>query len=167
MARYKYTARRRAALRKAQLASARKRRIGRKTKIAAGVLAAGAGLVAYHKITGTGVKINRGPIPSYASAQGSRNGTFRIKSGLIGVRHQKNGRRTDITYSLKSARKVVSGSHVGSRRVVDRTTIPKYNPNSKRSWPATAYRPISDEHYEPTSQWESAVLGKKLKRRAV
>lgn len=167
MARYRMTPRRRAALRKAQQASARnRRRFGTKTKIAAGILAAGAGAVAYHKITGSSLSVHTSKIGSHVSAAGRRNGTFRIRSGTIGIRHQSGGTRKDFVYThgrIRSAKSVVLGSQVERSR----SAIPKYNPNSKRSWPAVAFKPQNDERYQPASQWESAVLGKKFRKRAV
>ena len=200
---YRMTAKRRAALKKAQIASARKRkgRGKRRAAIAAGVsvgVVLGAG-VYRHKASGSSIKV--------MSSKSIRTGEFKTTTTYKPIQFDERGFRTGggsvtkrevignklfkagvtrtpgpggttygivagpakIVYNhrtLAKARGTVTGTPVNGRRVVrvNRGGIPKYNPDSKRNWPNN-WRPMDDEKYQPTTRWEEAMLGKKMRAR--
>lgn len=131
---YRMTPKRRAALRKAQMASARKRRrLSGRQKVAIGVATIAAGAVIAHKATGSKLSISRKSNVSRVSGKHLGNGV----SGSIGrtssLRVGHGSRATIVSYRFGSARKIVTGSR--TRNAVDHDTIPFYNPKGSKSWP--------------------------------
>ena len=186
---YRMTPKRRAALRKAQAASARKRR-GRNRKIAVGV-AAGVGVGAVlgagvyrHKASGSSLGFRTFDQKALVavSRRTTSSNTGAPKRGITGV--EKTNRisfgtkltgSVEVSYrhrtiaanrkiqrqALQNAQATVMGRRTGK---VNRAGIPKYNPDSKKNWP-NKWVPQDDEKYQPATRWEEAMLGKKIRSR--
>ena len=132
---YRMTPKRRAALKKAQLASARKRRrLNRKQKVAIGVASVvAAGLIA-HKASGSKLSISRSKNVSRLDGRNLGNGIRsphfgKTTSILIG----HGATKTSVSYRFGRDRGIVTGRR--TRNAVDHDTIPFYNPGSSKSWP--------------------------------
>ena len=132
---HRMTPKRRAALRKAQLASAKKRRrLNRKQKVAIGVASVvAAGLIA-HKASGSKLSISRSKNISRLDGRNLGNGIRsphfgKTTSILIG----HGATRTNVSYRFGRDRGTVTGRR--TRNAVDHDTIPFYNSQSSKSWP--------------------------------
>lgn len=135
---YRLTPARRGALKKAQLASARKRRrnIGIALGVSAGALTAG-GIVARHKLSGSTIQARTGTNTS--SVTGKRLGSG-FRSGPNSVTGALGSRKVSLSYTHKPLQyHSIFGQSTKSRVVVSgvNDNIPLYNPKTRRSWPHT------------------------------
>lgn len=146
---HRMTPARKAALRKAQLASAKKRR---RRGIAVGVTVAGVGItgtvVARHKYSGSHFNASKINVNSRQGAhltdKAKRPGTRRLRTSgtngtrdgaMRGVRHvSKKGIRRDVTYTHHTLRhrKIVLGTKVHSKFNPD--NVPHYDPTAPRGY---------------------------------
>lgn len=135
---YRYTPRRAAALKKAQLASARKRKGMGKKKLAIGVAgglaAAIAGAAIAHKVSGSKLSVSHRNNTSRVDGRNLGNGIRGVTVGrhssiVVGHGH----RSTSVSYRFGRARATVTGSR--TRNAVDHDSIPFYNPKANKNWP--------------------------------
>jgi hypothetical protein len=144
MARYRMTAKRRAALRKAQLASARKRRgrkTSRKTKVAVGVLATVGGLAAArHMVTGSRFhsaysvtdksgNMSKNRYPEFLGSQPNGDPILRPSKDFRKVEFTRDfyapGRMRGIVIRSRSRRLSFNYVHVGMRDNLSRARADK------------------------------------------
>jgi hypothetical protein len=151
---HRMTPKRRAALRKAQLASARKRSrlagVGshisrnRKAYITAGVIG---GAVLGHKLSGSELKIRKGSNIGFASGNRMPQG-FRTTGGRREQTVHLGIRDTRFSVGYRLGRQTQSIQTGPLRKPIDRDAIPFYNPKAKtRGWPhvgAPQARKIND-----------------------
>lgn len=161
---YRMTTARRAALRKAQLASARKRRgkrISRKAKAGIAVGVAGGAIVARHKISGSKITVRKvtnptgfagGIIPphgwtfgrSFGKAEFNSTTHYKNRKGVLKGRDfrklsastPKRGPLGNY-YNIQYQHNNLFGRKINNklRTPVDRDAIPFYNPRAQKPWP--------------------------------
>jgi hypothetical protein len=143
--RYRMTPKRKAALHKAQIASARKRKGHGKAKTAAavvgGVALIGGAAYARHRYSGSsfGVKTNSHLSAITGDVSGSRPASLRMtrqgRNRTIAFQTAKRGPLgKSKTYSYTHVPLRIGGSKAVAGRKIDRGLIPKYNPMARESW---------------------------------
>lgn len=144
---YRMTSSRRAALRKAQMASARKRKRNAKIRnvalVGAGVTAIAGAVVARHKLSGSTLARKTYPNASIVTGKPQsphiRLTTGKREVGLSIIRKSDLSKRTRYVYTHKSLISTLKANKVAGIRTksyVDKDAIPMYNPKTKfRSWP--------------------------------
>lgn len=144
---YRMTSARRVALRKAQMASARKRKRNTKIRnvalVGAGVTAIAGAAVARHKLSGSTFSRKTYPNASIVTGQPQApHIRFTAGGGEVAmsiIRRSNPSKRTRYAYTHKSLIPALKAKTVAGHRTrsyVDKDAIPLYNPKNKsRSWP--------------------------------